>query len=148
MADDLEAFLQRAAQKRKKRPPAQIVVLEPKTAEPIVVAEPVPLASELASIGAEAVASHVERHLDNQPFESRANQLGERVGLADDMLEDHLKQVFEHRLGTLRDELPVEAAEVLERPMAEEVLDMFRSTANLRRAVLLNEILTPPDHRW
>ncbi len=179
MPDDLDAFLQKAAQKRKKKKQPGIVILDdeappappprpatlvqpsskplpsssstspprtpPPRTPPVVTTSSGPR-EERAAL-ARDVSSHVELHLDTEEFTKRASHLGERVGLADDDMDAHLQQVFDHRVGSLTSD----EAEVRKGPegmSSSEVRAMFQSATDLRRAIILNEILTPPKFDW
>ncbi len=182
MPDDLDAFLQRAAQQRKARKP-KIVVLDeqagmgkpfserpPEATRPPTVppsrgtmqtpaehtirqAPPIaptrgqelgreersaPLRGKPDETRHEDVAAHVERHLDTQEFEQRAARLGAEVDLVDDKLEAHLHQVIDRHVGTIGG---TEAT--YETPSAESFQTLFQSMEELRRAILLREILEP-----
>ncbi len=152
MADDLEEFLQRAAQRRKKRPP-KIVVLEPTPVEPEVVASPPPISrpplrgesGHTEPVRAEPVRAEVASRKPSYEPETRVEQ-------ADNLMEAHLHEVFDHRLGSLSRPLTEQQrddTQVAKEPtVADEIIEMFQTPQNVRRAVLLNEILTPPAHRW
>jgi hypothetical protein len=160
--DDLEAFLQRAAQQRKKRRP-EIVILEPTSAPPtatpptppvkrlapqpvdVVVAEPV---SEVPlGLGVDA---HVKQHLDSRAFDERASHLGEAVDRADDDLEARLHQVFDHRVGQLGapGQVSVSVSEQVANQVTAEIIESFRTPDSLRHIIIMNEILTPAFRRW
>jgi len=173
--DDLDSFLQRAAQQRQKRKQAEIVILEPATSStptpapppaprpprtapqppqprPARPAQPKPVIviAEQVPARTEDISAHVATHLDSRQFEQRASHLGERVGLADDNLEAHLHQVFDHNVGSMG--VPGQVVQSTEDAAAaaiqSDIMDAFRDADSMRRAIILNEILSPPGRRW
>jgi len=172
MPDDLDSFLQRAAQQRQRRKQAEIVILEPSAGDlvptsppPRTIAPPVRqappprpsqprpvvvIAEPVAPPRGEDVAQHVATHLDSRQFERRASHLGERVEQADDTMQAHLHQVFDHSVGSMGapGQVVQSGDDAAAAQMSFEIMDTFRDADNLRRAIILNEILTPPSHRW
>lgn len=177
MPDDLDEFLKRAAEKRKRRKP-EIVLLDDQpgpAGRPSVTAPPPPIqrpspparpqspskgppASSTTPVAQPArqplsheeplelhksVEEHVQHHLDTRDFQERATKLGAEVDLADDKLEAHLHQVFDHDVGTLSHGRR-RAAEGETTPSASFFQAMFQSMDELRRAIILREILERP----
>ncbi|GIW90883.1 MAG: hypothetical protein KatS3mg109_1315 [Pirellulaceae bacterium] len=160
MPDDLDAFLQRAAQQRKARKPKIVVLDESATApkpppahrppppppparpsqRPPVEPKPPTPAPEPSVFAGETVAEHVQLHMNTGEFEQRAARLGAEVDLADDKLEAHLHQVFDHQISTIA--APVGEA-TYQAPSADSFRTLFESMDELRRAILLKEILEP-----
>ena len=81
---------------------------------------------------------------------------------AEDVMEDHLHDVFDHDLGML-DGTPGESAEAARAEEAETPDDrvspvpvtaaaglaaILADATGLRQAILLNEIFQRPEHRW
>jgi hypothetical protein len=156
--DDLDDFLRRAAQQRKKRRPAEIVILEPgaqqppRAAPPPAAPKPLPEIVEAPPLTSGSVSDHVAshlntRHFDSQKFADRAAHLGEDVDQADEHLEAHLQQVFDHRVGKLTDEAIAVTQDDVP-PMAAIVHELLRSPEDLQRAIILNELLTPRFGQW
>ncbi len=156
MADDLEAFLRQAAQRRSQRqkpaqpkpspPTPRSSSAAPRRTPPVVEAVVVP----------EVVPSIVRPRVDTSGFEKRAEQLGEEVGLADEAMETHLQEKFDHQVGTLSDDGlgSLETSEVFD-PLAEsrppitgDIVAMLKNPTTVRQAILLSEVLSPPHHRW
>lgn len=177
MPDDLDEFLKRAAEKRKRRKP-EIVLLDdqpgpagrvpptppppvmqrpspparpqsPSKVPPVPSATPVsqparqPLSQEAPLEPHESVEEHVQHHLDTREFHERATKLGAEVDLADEKLEAHLHQVFDHDVGTLSHDRR-QPAEGETTPSASFFQAMFQSMDELRRAIILREILERP----
>ena len=123
-------------------------------------AEVVPLDVELAASGnrvAESVADHM-RH--SQDIASHVELLGDRVEVADDEMEAHLHQVFDHSVGRLRKTtesastpgraaIPSEAAVVIrDASPAHGIAELLRSPQSVRNAIILAEVLNRPADRW
>ncbi len=161
MADDLEAFLRQAAQRRAQRQttaprpaaPARPPVSAPRhphRAAPLTPAPPPqPLPSKVvpAQVVPTAEASRVGTRVDTAEFEQRAEHLGEEVGLADEHMEAHIAQKFDHQVGSLELGDSAQAGAGSSRPrlsMSADLVAMLKNPKTLRQAVLLSEILNPP----
>lgn len=106
----------------------------------------------------DAVEESVRRHLGNRGFEQRAEHMGDDVEHADEEMEQHLKQVFDHRLGQFDTgvsgdsnasrnvEPPITRADPL--ASAKALAGLLANQENIRQAVLLKEILERPIDRW
>ena len=146
MSNDIEAFLRRAAQRRVGRKPPDIEILEPEILEPEQ-----PLVADTVS-AIDAVASHVAQRMDTDEFDKRASHLGQRVGLADDAMEAHLHEKFDHRLGRLADTSGAGATKGATKGAtaidAAKVAQLLRTPNGLKQAIILSELLNRPEHRW
>lgn len=108
-----------------------------------------------APLGSE-VGKHVAEHLGGQSFAREASQLGAGVVKAEEQLEQHIHQVFGHRLSTLasRDASLAAPAESGKRPSdlpptaAAGFAALLSNAASARQAIILHEILTRPEDRW
>jgi hypothetical protein len=155
--DEVSEFLKRAAEKRAGRP-----VETPKPEPPRRLIEIG--ASDLVEVQAieepptgAAVAQHVRQHLDTREFTARASHLT-TVDRADEAIESHLHQFFEHQVGHLASQRPVEPA--LEGQSgtapttpdvtapAEYLVSLLGNPQSLRSAVILSEVLQRPTQRW
>lgn len=97
---------------------------------------------------AEDFQSHVRRHMDTTDVTAHVSHLGERVGLADDKLDARLHSKFDHALGRLgQDEVPANA-EAIGPNIANDIVRMFQNPDDVRRAIILNELLSPPRDMW
>lgn len=148
MSDDIEKFLRQAAAKRRNRPQADIEFIQPQKQQPIE-AEIVP-AQPVHDSG---VSSHVQQHLDTEKFDERASHMGEHVGLADEKMEAHLHEEFDHVLGKLQDTSQgVEEPSTADQPAVSltptDIVHMFHSPHTVRQAILMSEILKRPEDRW
>ncbi len=151
MLDDLEEFLRRAAEQRSQqapRPsqPAQPVIEILDDAVEAEIVEARPLSS---------VAAHVERHHFGEGVADHASHLAEDISLADERMESHLHEAFDHRVGSMDNastfigEEGDNASDLDELPpsqsRAEELASMLRSPTSIRNAVILSEILRRPN---
>lgn len=172
MARDIEEFLRRAAERRKQNqqsggnrprpaarpdspPPRQSLsnrdVVEPEVVPSIAPQPSRPLPSSIPasrSTGEETFDEHVRRHMDVTDVTEHASHLAEVIEHADERMEAHLDQAFEHSFGKLgsgrgtTDELEREAAS---NQVAEDLLQLFRSPESIRQSILVAEILKRPD---
>jgi hypothetical protein len=196
MADEIEEFLRRAAQRRAAQaaqqqaaqqqpqqfqppppPPPRPVAPAPRPALAPTYVEPQPVEVEVVydepELGA-GVSSHVAQAMDNRQFTERASHLGEVVGLADDNMDAHLHQKFDHQVGQLRSTTAAvpavapspsfeqarhgdagaapagagDAAAHAAGVSAAEIAQLLRTPRNIRYAVIMNEVLTRPEGRW
>jgi hypothetical protein len=162
MSDELEAFLRRAAQKRQKRRPAEIVLIEPGV-EPLEL-EPVPERPSFASLPPHAeTKSSAPPSRPEPPSPSRPGppqRRGEKrqrreTPAAPQRRSLDEQPMAEHRLGDLQQQAESRRVEgvdeeggVLGAHLAQEIIQMLQSPGGARRAFILQEILTPPVHRW
>lgn len=117
---------------------------------------PPPLPSTQEAVAAEVVAGagvneHVRRSLSASKLGQLGPQLQSKVEMTDERMEQHLHQAFEHRLGDLK----ARPAERLTQTTPTDaslgalaLVAMLRDPAGARQAILLNEILSRPEHRW
>lgn len=169
MARDIEEFLRRAAERRRKaqqggaqkqqRPPAQPRpappaprqtiskrdVLQPHPSRPLPSGEPIE-----ATVVHESVNAHVNRHLDVSDIVEHVDHLGDVIEQADERMETHLDEVFDHDVGklkkpnteTITDDVPgnVKAPNKL----ANSIVEMLQNPKTIRQSILISEILKPP----
>jgi len=156
---EIEEFLRRAAQPRGVQPPRPAA--RPAMAQlaggprgPGEVARDRPV-----GVG---MAEHVQKYLDRDEFQRRAAELGGQAARTDQQTERHLQQVFGHEVSHLAD-VPGESAAV---PQVEEpgeaddrirefpttaaagLAALFSDATSIRQAIIINEILQRPEHRW
>jgi hypothetical protein len=129
----------------RRRPPPEIQILEPIPAE-IVDAE---IVRDVASHVQQDVVSHVQRHLDTSEITRQVEKLGDRVEAADDDMNAHLQNVFDHEVGMLRaggEGAP--HSEALRQLSSSDIANLLREPQSIRRAILVSELLNRPEHRW
>jgi len=93
------------------------------------------------------VTKHVERHLDTSDITAGTTRLGAEVGLADEKVEAHLHEKFDHKLSRMDDPDDKVGAEA-GAAFAARIAEMFRSPQSIQQAFILNEILNRPELRW
>ena len=165
---EIEQFLKRANERRgdrakregwppsvqtppKKAPKPPKPPREPLREQPVDVE---PLARHELS----TVASSVEKHLANRGFTQRAEHLADDIVRADEQMEQHLQKSFSRRVGTLAESTPGEGTSPLtdQAPMAVSAAAspsaaigaLLANAQSLRQAIILNEVLARPVHRW
>jgi len=87
-------------------------------------------------------ASRLSRH---------ASQLGAQVGQADEKLEGHLHEKFDHDLSRIQDESVTAAGQRGQEGAAltaSDIVGMLSNPKSISQAVVLNEILQRPLDRW
>jgi hypothetical protein len=126
----------------------------------VVMLEPVELVDaeivEAQPAGRGAVGRSVQQHFrGSQSISQHAQQLGAEVDLADDKLQAHLHQVFDHKVGDLKRstmeaaaESPSQAARDAPLPGAVTIAAMLVDPQSLRNAILMAEILRRPEENW
>jgi hypothetical protein len=173
VADEIEAFLRRAAQRQEapkptpaepvrqvQATPRKLPPRQPRQPEQPILAEAVGEKSP-KPVGGQ-VTEHVKKYLDTEEFGRRTARLGDDVAQTDREIDQHLHQVFDHALSRLTD-VPGEAASpptavappglVEASPEAltsssESLLAFFTDPDTLCQAVVLSEILHRPEERW
>jgi len=175
MKDEVEDFLRRVAQMRaqaeaqarqrsrqappqsqhpprppRQQPPQRLVPQAPDPAYAPPVPVEVIVDAELAD-NADRVARQVAADLrGTDQIAEHTRHLGEEVDQADDKLESHLHQVFDHQLGKLKKTASTTAAAPYDSPASDmsELLQMLRSPKSVRDAIVMAEVLRRPDDRW
>lgn len=166
VADEIDEFLRRAAQRRgasAPRPasaspsgPSPTPTIAAPSAKPIQ-AEPVVTAKPVGG----QVGEHVQKYLDEQEFTRRAGRLGEEVAQTDREVDQHLHQIFDHSLSQLAfvpgeaanattGSEPAETAETSPEALvlADNLLTIFGDPGSIRQAMVLNEVIHRPEERW
>lgn len=112
--------------------------------KPIMVKVEPPVPAEQGSdLRRESVRKHVSKHLSTADIAAQSAKLGEDVGLADERLELHLHEKFQHKLGALEHrERPAEKAK---ETRADDIGQFLRSPAGMRQAIIASEILRRPE---
>lgn len=119
----------------------------------IVYLEPVEVVdAEVAELG-DGVSRHFSEQLRGpQEIAEKVRHLGAEVDLADDKLEAHLHQTFDHKLGQLK-QSSVSVAATPQKASGpdvtvEQILHMLRSPESIRDAIVLSEIFRRPEGMW
>ncbi len=123
-------------------------------------AEVVEINSELAASGNRVSASVADHMRHSQDIAAHVELLGDRVEVADDEMQAHLDQVFDHSVGRLRKTtesastagraaIPSEAAVVIrDASPAHGIAELMRNPQSVRNAIILAEVLNRPAERW
>ena len=100
----------------------------------------------------------VQTEIDTGQFTRRASKLGGKVVRTEKKLDKHLHQVFNHELGDLARAPSKTTGRRLTTTMQQPVdmpptaaagfAALLGSAENIRRAIVINEILTRPEDRW
>jgi hypothetical protein len=116
------------------------------------------VAAELAE-DTDRVAASVAAHLrGTEQIARHTAQLSERVDVADDLMDAHLQQTFDHQLGRLKkttDATPQvtrqdsnAVAATVAKATVLGIAHMLQSPENIRSAIILNEVFNRPTDRW
>ncbi|HEX4143380.1 MAG TPA: hypothetical protein VHY91_07500 [Pirellulales bacterium] len=149
---EIQKFLKQSNHEKRPLPRTQPATTKPVRVEPIVSRRP--------AVGDAVGRPLGGRHLDTSEFGARASQMTDDLKRGDAEREQHFQQTFAHKLGRLTDTsvagakaIAPEAPAVSTVPAAPEPLSDWlplptATTEDLRRAMMLNEILQRPEHRW
>lgn len=179
IADEIEEFLRRATGHRKRGEVEGVEVLVPEPHEDVrpeprrlvesavvrptvvipqtetqsprrLVSRPASGAIDRSAELGKGVGAHVTEHISVSSFQERTSRLGDEVALADDKLESHLHQKFDHSVSRLahREIGPGVSSRREASPLAESVARMFQSAETVRQVVILNELFRRPEDRW
>ena len=161
LQSEIEGFLRRVADaaQEKEKPPAAKRTQQRKASAP----KPKPIVAQKAApraVGGE-VTEHVRKHLDSSKFQRRSQKMGGEVLAADEKFEQRMHGAFDHKLGSL-DSTPTDSqvasssqatqagvgGQALAAPLPLEVAAIFASPESIRQAIIINEIMQRPVHRW
>jgi hypothetical protein len=176
LADEIEEFLKRAAQRRqagageRRAAPTPVPVAAvpeaPEATRRLVQAPDVqrtPLEAELIPLEGqpESVAAHVQEHLSAAKFATATQELGKEVTDLDRGLQRHLHDTFDQRVGrltglggesaTAQAAVDLDASSQAADAAAENFSGLTALLANpgsLRQAVVFSEIFNRPEDRW
>jgi hypothetical protein len=149
--DEIETFLARARQQIQppaspKQPVEAIVVPEKRTVKTA--------ARKPQNGGRQSVDDYVRQHMSTVAMDRHVDELGDAVEVADDRMEAHMQEKFQHRLGALdRTSQTPEAiaAAASSTAVTEKSIDFAALLADgddVKRAIVVNEILQRPAARW
>jgi hypothetical protein len=98
-----------------------------------------------------SVAQHVSEHLGaGSKFDERAGRLSHIQQSVDQDIGAHVKSAFDHQVGSLSQQgggATLDAPALGDNP-ATSILALLRDPQGMRNAIILQEILQPPTHRW
>ena len=142
MAGNIEDFLRRAIQQKLGKHFEEVEILPAGEVQQ-------PPAAQVHELAEQGVAEHVTDHLDTTEYADRASHLGEAVGEADERLEEHLHEAFDHKLGSLKHEdLDTSPDKKSSESSPQGLRQLLRSKSAMRNAIVFREIIDRPDHLW
>jgi hypothetical protein len=95
------------------------------------------------------VAQHVAEHLrSTQELVQHAQHLGADVALADERMQEHLRQRFVHPIGTLAPVTTSVERRLAGTPAARELRELLARPSGVRQLIIASEILRRPEERW
>ena len=159
----LEEFLRDIAEQQARQqagPPAGQRGVRPppvRPARPLPPREPVLEAEVLeAAPLRDSVSQHVAQHLDPSSIRQHTAQLGAELAQEEAKHQSDVREKFGHKLGRLSGTPATASATAASRVTnlagaltpAGDLVQLLRSPASIRQAILLNEILARPEHRW
>jgi hypothetical protein len=118
--------------------------------------QPVAVAADPSQDTPEAMDRHVKQYLSTAEFDRRTSGLS-TIDRQEQQFEKHLKDTFAHEVGHLRggalaisgtSSVTSAAPPVAEGERRNFLALLLANPAELKTAVLLNEILPRPEHRW
>ena len=105
-----------------------------------------------------SVGEHVRQHLDTSRFEERAGRLSHLQQKVNQDIGERVHSAFDHRVGTLAEQsgtrTDAQGAAMTTDDSATgpnsvvQIVAMLRDPQSMRNAIILQEILSPPTHRW
>lgn len=132
--DDFLREMQGKPPKKKPPKPKPVVI---KVEQPVVAEKKIDLRQE-------SVREHVSKHLSTADFAQQTSELGEDVGYADERLEQHLHEKFDHKLGSLEQSVQAVEQKAQERRV-EKIAELLRSPEGMQNAIIASEILRRPE---
>lgn len=170
MNNEVAEFLRRAAQRRaqlEQQAKAQAEAAARARMQPAQEEAPILLSAVDEVVEAEVVdksptgnriSSSVQRDFSaTNRIGKQSERLGQKVDRADDVLEAHLHQTFDHKVGTIASttaaSAPTNVAAVapstqIGQSLADGLVQMLRSPTGVRNAILMNEVLRRPTENW
>ncbi|MHB1033152.1 MAG: hypothetical protein ACYC35_03920 [Pirellulales bacterium] len=110
--------------------------------------------------GGESVEEHVKKGVAERSFAQRTAHLADEVVEAEEAMQSHLQEAFGHKVGRLGGEgaTPLSTPEAPAESVRREIVEtpttlvglaaLLSDPSQLRHAVVLQEILARPEHRW
>jgi hypothetical protein len=162
LRDEIEEFLRRNARTAgspgEAGPPRRAAVRRPPAAPaPLSLGKGArPVSTEASDAGTveSRVGEHVKEFLDTSDFKRRRSSLADDIAESNQKMSEHLKDVFGHQLGGLSTKEESSTApepvppDVAAASAGLDLVALLAQPSNLRQAILLQEILQRPEHRW
>ena len=172
LEDEIGDFLRRAAKGGGRQPPQQAgpagaslpprpVQARPKPSRPARPRAPVPrraqqpLAAEIVEpdrppVG-QGLSEQIARDINTSDIARHVGALGQETRLTTAKIDKQIHEKLDHQLGDLRHQPQATAAEpeeALPITSAAGLSALLSDAESLKQAIILNEILQRPDHRW
>jgi len=151
--EEIEEFLRRVAARRQGAPVQDVEVLAPQ--KPAAGKGPITVAEVVEEFPAgQTVDAHVRQHMDTTKYDQRAADMAHEVDTADEEMDEHLHEVFDHDVGLLKSsgqkaKRVVDAGPTGTPPQrAASVVGHLNDTASIRDAIIVSEVLRRPVERW
>ena len=144
LRSEVEEFLRQVQvdEQRQAQPPQRPMA----TAKPVMVrVEQPPAITVEAVVVRESVEDYVSRHLGAAGAQQAVQHLAEEVSHADEKLEAHLQERFQHKLGALRSQQTVGEPIRTPNKAAKEIAHLLRSPEGVRQIIVASEILRRPE---
>jgi hypothetical protein len=175
MKDEVEEFLRRVAELRaqaeaqaksqpKTPPRPKPTPAPPPIVPPTRTSPPRPPAASLPPLTAEVVDAELAEGIDRlgqqvnedlreaTTIANHVRTLGTEAKAAENRLEAHLHEVFDHQLGQLKQSKTAAGQPALEIAAADSPLSdmvrLLRSPQSIRDAMVIAEVLKRPEHLW
>jgi hypothetical protein len=150
---EIQKYLKQSSADKRSRARSQRSGAKPPRVEPVLGGGP--------AVGDSVGRPLDGRHLETAEFGARASRLTDDLKRGDAEREQHFQQTFDHKLGRLTDTSvagakaiapPAPAAAAVPTGEAIPIDDWLplptTEPEDLRRALMMNEILRRPEHRW
>ena len=140
---------QRPPQKQPQHPPQQARLTQPPP-PPTLQPQPVEIVDAELADTSDRLGQRVRSDLrGTEQIAEHTRQLGQEVDAADNKMQAHLHQVFDHKLGQLKSSGGPTALVTGEQTAAELSLEqirrMLRSPQSIRDAIIMSEVLRRPE---
>lgn len=126
------------------QPKPVAVKLEPQVVQPKEKEKPKRLVEARPALRHETVQEHVTRQISTADISRHTTHLGEEVGHADERLQAHLREKFQHQVGKLTHQTDRPLEKIKPTP-AEELVRLLGSPQGMKQVILANEILRRPE---
>lgn len=164
MARDIEEFLRRAAERRNQQMQQQKQA-QPNQAQPnqaqrkqpsqrlreVISEVEIVETSQPPAMRQQGVAEHVRSHINTSGIAKHARSLGERIQNVDDSVAERLGSKFDRDFSemderaTITDDGQRQTTRDDSSQIARELVQMLKSPATIRQAIIVSEILKRPD---
>lgn len=136
--------------KQQQSAPTRRLPMQPIQPAQSSVARPLPSATTIeagrGALTGSTVGQHVAAHLSGpDALAAHAKSLGANLAQTDERLEEHLRERFAHRLGSLSQQAVQPGHVATHTPFAAEVFAMLSKPGGMRQLIVANEILKRPD---